>query len=296
MIYYLQVPGGIMLRLFLFFVFFINSVSTTIAQNLILNPGCEDSLINGEIPHWFEVRGTDWQSRESGNPPSFEGNNIFFAGVSQNAELQQEIDVSIFAASIDSGTQYFYFEGYVRSYSQNPTDHSRLILKYLDLPKITLLDSIDLGENSNTDDWLMLSDTMLAPIGTRFIRICLISVRYNGTNNDGYFDGLSLTPDLPVNIENEFKNNIIDFTLYQNHPNPFNPSTKISWQSPISGHQTIKLFDLLGREIETIVDGYFESGFHSTLYIVNSTLSSGVYYYQLIAGDFFQTKKMILLR
>lgn len=92
------------------------------------------------------------------------------------------------------------------------------------------------------------------------------------------------------------------FELHQNYPNPFNPSTTISWQSPISGWQTIKLFDVLGREVETIVDGYYDAGSHSTLYIVNSSLSSGVYFYQLKVVDtktssgqiFIQTKKMIL--
>lgn len=55
-----------------------------------------------------------------------------------------------------------------------------------------------------------------------------------------------------------------EFNLQQNYPNPFNSSTRISWQSPISGWHTIKLFDLLGREVETIVEGYYESGYHST--------------------------------
>ena len=87
-----------------------------------------------------------------------------------------------------------------------------------------------------------------------------------------------------------------EFVLEQNYPNPFNPSTTISWQSPVSGWQTIKLYDVLGREIETIVDGYYEAGKHSTLYILHSTLPSGVYFYQLRAGDFVQTKKMILMR
>ncbi|MCX8106134.1 MAG: T9SS type A sorting domain-containing protein, partial [Ignavibacterium album] len=79
-------------------------------------------------------------------------------------------------------------------------------------------------------------------------------------------------------------------------PNPFNPGTRISWQSPVGSWQTIKLYDLLGREIETIVDGYYEAGYYSTLFIVNSSLSSGVYFYRLQAGNFFQTRKMILLR
>lgn len=86
------------------------------------------------------------------------------------------------------------------------------------------------------------------------------------------------------------------FELYQNYPNPFNPSTRISWQTPVSAWHTIKLYDLMGSEIETIVDGYFEAGFHSKLYIINSSLPSGIYFYQIKAGDFIQTKKMILLR
>ncbi|MGQ9643290.1 MAG: T9SS type A sorting domain-containing protein [Ignavibacterium sp.] len=122
------------------------------------------------------------------------------------------------------------------------------------------------------------------------------------------FDSLSQfvivdSGDTATNVENE---NLLvnDFELYQNYPNPFNPSTTISWQSPVGGWQTIKLFDVLGREIETIVDGYYEAGFHSTLYIVNSTLPSGVYFYQLKLVDtetssgqtFIQTKKMMLIK
>ncbi|MCX8104461.1 MAG: polysaccharide deacetylase family protein [Ignavibacterium album] len=87
-----------------------------------------------------------------------------------------------------------------------------------------------------------------------------------------------------------------EFVLEQNYPNPFNPSARISWQSPIGSWQTIKLYDLLGREIETIVDGYYEAGYHSTLFIVNSSLPSGVYFYRLQAGNIVQTKKMMLLR
>ena len=100
-----------------------------------------------------------------------------------------------------------------------------------------------------------------------------------------------------------------EFVLEQNYPNPFNPSTTISWQSPVGGRQTIKLYDVLGREIDTIVDGYYEAGKHSTFYIIHSTLPSGVYFYKLTSENpstsspkgqsgqsFSQTKKMILLR
>lgn len=87
-----------------------------------------------------------------------------------------------------------------------------------------------------------------------------------------------------------------DFFLSQNYPNPFNPSTTISWQSPVGSRQTIKVFDVLGREVETIVDSYYDAGFHSKLYIANSALPNGIYFYQLKAGSFIETKKMILLK
>ena len=86
------------------------------------------------------------------------------------------------------------------------------------------------------------------------------------------------------------------FSLEQNYPNPFNPSTKISWHSPISGWQSIKLYDVLGREVETIIEGFFEAGVHSKLYTVNSSLTSGVYFYKLQAGSFTETKKMMLMK
>ena len=93
------------------------------------------------------------------------------------------------------------------------------------------------------------------------------------------------------------------FNLEQNYPNPFNPGTNISWQSPVSGNHTIKLYDVLGREIETIVDAYFEAGNHSIFYIINSTLPSGAYFYQLKVVDnstgnvlYKDTKKMIVIK
>ncbi len=87
-----------------------------------------------------------------------------------------------------------------------------------------------------------------------------------------------------------------DFALDQNYPNPFNPSTKISWQSPVSGWQSIKLYDALGREVDIIVEGFFNAGTHSKLYIINSSLPSGVYFYKLQAGSYSETKKMLFLK
>ncbi len=129
----------------------------------------------------------------------------------------------------------------------------------------------------------------------------------------GYDDGRKELWDLiegkfPTNIEDAFSNIPVDFKLYQNYPNPFNPETVINYQIPFSGHVTLKIFDLLGREIATLVDKYHQSG---TYYSKFSTLpagqaggsmapyyklNSGVYIYTLRSGQFSSSKKMILLK
>jgi hypothetical protein len=90
------------------------------------------------------------------------------------------------------------------------------------------------------------------------------------------------------------------FLLQQNYPNPFNPCTKISWQSPISSHQTLKIYDLLGNEVATLVDEYRNAGTYEIDFNVgldsSPALASGIYFYILQAGGFLETKKMILLK
>jgi hypothetical protein len=98
-----------------------------------------------------------------------------------------------------------------------------------------------------------------------------------------------------VSVNNESGQSQMGFHLYQNYPNPFNPSTTISWQSPMDSKQVLKVFDVLGNEIITLVDeekefGYYEINFNSV------GLPSGIYFYSLNAGAFHETKKMILLR
>jgi hypothetical protein len=100
----------------------------------------------------------------------------------------------------------------------------------------------------------------------------------------------------PTDVE-EYRSEIpSEFSLEQNYPNPFNPTTNISWQLPYASHVTITLHNTLGEAVETLLDEYQEAGIHSTLFIVNSTLPSGVYFYRMQAGDFMMSRKMILLK
>ncbi len=85
------------------------------------------------------------------------------------------------------------------------------------------------------------------------------------------------------------------FYLYQNFPNPFNPTTKIKYQLPKDGFVTLKVYDILGREVKTLVNEYQSKGrYDVTLNAEN--LASGIYIYQLIANDFIANKKLVLLR
>jgi len=88
---------------------------------------------------------------------------------------------------------------------------------------------------------------------------------------------------------------INNFSLSQNYPNPFNPSTKISYSVAGLSKVILKVYDIIGREIITLVNeekpaGKYEVNFNA------SSLASGVYFYQIKAGDFVQTKKLILLK
>ncbi len=86
-----------------------------------------------------------------------------------------------------------------------------------------------------------------------------------------------------------------DFNLAQNYPNPFNPGIKISWQSPVSGHQTLKVYDIIGNEVAILVDEYKPAGIYEVDFNA-SKLSSGVYLYQLQLDSKIITKKMTLIK
>ncbi|HEY6907705.1 MAG TPA: T9SS type A sorting domain-containing protein [Ignavibacteriaceae bacterium] len=85
------------------------------------------------------------------------------------------------------------------------------------------------------------------------------------------------------------------YSLSENYPNPFNPSTTIEYQVPVDGKITLRIMDVLGREVETLVDGEVTAGKHRVVFD-GSSLSSGIYVYQLIANNKLFTKKMMLLK
>jgi len=87
----------------------------------------------------------------------------------------------------------------------------------------------------------------------------------------------------------------VHFSLSQNYPNPFNASTSISFALPQPGDVRLVVYDLLGRQVETILDESRPAGHHQIIYDASS-LSSGVYFYQIKTGDLSETKRMLLLK
>ena len=85
------------------------------------------------------------------------------------------------------------------------------------------------------------------------------------------------------------------YVLEQNYPNPFNPSTTIRYRLPVSSKVLLEVFDLLGRKVETLVDGNQARGSHEAVFTA-SRLSSGMYVYKLQAGGFSQIRKMVLIK
>ncbi|MBZ0203177.1 MAG: T9SS type A sorting domain-containing protein [Ignavibacteria bacterium] len=127
------------------------------------------------------------------------------------------------------------------------------------------------------------------PVGVNRIQFNAITA----FGNNLYIDSICYKPNV-VGITN---NNTVakEFSLSQNYPNPFNPTTNIKFGLPSAGNVKLVVFDVLGREVTTLVNEYKTSGIY-TVDFDASMLSSGVYFYRIESGDFVQTKKMLLVK
>lgn len=99
----------------------------------------------------------------------------------------------------------------------------------------------------------------------------------------------------PVSVQYHGGTAPSEYILRQNFPNPFNPTTTIEFSLPEKNFVTLKVFNMLGQEVATLVSQNLGAGTYSTVWDA-STVSSGVYYYELRAGSFIETKKLLLLR
>ncbi|MBI3123465.1 MAG: Ig-like domain-containing protein [Ignavibacteriales bacterium] len=149
----------------------------------------------------------------------------------------------------------------------------------------------------NWTGWKLKKITLNQIPGTGSIQFKSISVTQSGNGSLSgrvYFDECLSNIITDVYTDNSIPS---EFRLEQNYPNPFNPSTTIKYSVSKPCIVQLKVFDILGREVETLVDEYKQPGvYNSTFYTLRSTLTSGVYFYRLQAGSFSETKKMLLIK
>ena len=99
----------------------------------------------------------------------------------------------------------------------------------------------------------------------------------------------------PIGIQQISTEVAARFDLHQNYPNPFNPTTKISFSLPVSSYTTLKIFDILGKEIKTLVEQNLGPGNYSVIW--NSDANpGGIYFYKMITGYYSESKKMVLIK
>lgn len=123
----------------------------------------------------------------------------------------------------------------------------------------------------------------------------------NGTENDyatvKYINsGNRLATYKNQQINNKINSTVPkEYTLKQNYPNPFNPTTTVEYQITNNGNVSLKIFDILGQEVATLVDEYKLAGYYSVTFN-GSKLPSGIYIYEIRTRDFRDVKKMILIK
>ncbi len=175
---------------------------------------------------------------------------------------------------------------YVVRWVSNVHELSKVVLMKGNAVVSVVADSVVSGTNALL--WqvpsALASDTSYKVVITNLIRTGLLDA-----SDRSFAIGRGLTG-VP-----ESKRIITRFQLSQNFPNPFNPSTVIGYTLPVNSHVLLTLYDIVGREVRTLVDAAKEAGMHTVL-LDASDLPGGVYFYRLHAGDFFQSKKLTLLK
>ncbi|MCE1164763.1 MAG: T9SS type A sorting domain-containing protein [Bacteroidetes bacterium] len=136
------------------------------------------------------------------------------------------------------------------------------------------------------------SQKMLPCVNASGTSVHVIWSDYRDTDMEIYY---KQNPTANVGIENLSSETPSSYSLYQNFPNPFNPVTTIQYALPKESRVTLRIYDITGREVRVLVNEIKTAGYYA-IQFNGSELSSGIYFYKIEAGDFIQTKRMVLIK
>ena len=159
-------------------------------------------------------------------------------------------------------------------------DVSLIITPTITIPLVSIEDTIWIA----TDKWILKSIIPSAYVDLSLLGVDPLFIAGVRTEITEIFLDVEVSTELPT-----------DIYLDQNYPNPFNPSTNIRYSVPQTTNVVIKVFDILGKEIETLVNEEKPIGTYEIIWNADN-LPSGIYFYRLQAGSFVETKKMVLMK
>lgn len=153
------------------------------------------------------------------------------------------------------------------------------------------------SSSTNSDDTLSFHFYCYDIIENRFIHGAgHIRIRAELVSNPSQFIELDFRANTSQTIGIQQISSVVkDFSLAQNYPNPFNPVTKINFSIPNNEYVSLRVYDMLGREVSVLVNGQLTAGEYQADFNAMG-LSSGMYYYSLRAGEYVDTKKMVLVK
>jgi len=165
----------------------------------------------------------------------------------------------------------------------------KLFFRKEDIQKMNTENIKICGWDESASQWEVTPDSKLDPVEhsvtTKNTGYCIYQIMYVSSASSGQTNPGESTTARSFND-----------SLCQNYPNPFNPSTTIDYAISQDCHVTLKLYNVCGQLVATIVDEYQRAGSHSKYFDAGDKLSRGIYYYQLKAGDFVDTKRMVILK
>jgi hypothetical protein len=254
-----------------------------------------------------------WTVFENDNNPSLE-----IMANPNNGGINSSANVAMFTA-LQSGQSYAGCESMhgtdIGSFSFNSTNCIIKIMVWKDVISdvgIKFADATSAAQpeikvaNTLINQWEELTFDFSSRIGVYPVVkdqiIIFPDFNLSGRTQDNicYFDNISFSPSNSVGIDNKSETLPQGFLLEQNFPNPFNPTTTLRYELPENAFAKITIYDMMGREVKTLVNSLQAAGYKSIQWDATNNqgyhVSAGVYLYSIEAGDFRQTKKMILLK